>query len=206
MAKAKAKRERQNSTKYKNFQYFLNTIEKLYKRFVVDGREPEDPMWLDNDRRFPALHDAVAETWAELTGDDKSWMPNSPVCIQQHWKEYYRRLLAGTADRPWPKQAYHDFKFMTDAVGYVHDDWEVRGKKPGAEKWANDTRWARYEMMDAVIEEWSYRSGVSATLFPFHSDRVAAWWVAYRKLGKAPKAKNRALRTPRPPKRVREQL
>lgn len=70
--------------------------------------------------------------------------------------------------------------YLVQAVMVVYDDYGSRGIEPGAEKWSNDSRFYRPQMVNDVVDVWK-RIIDREEMFPFHDDHVAQSWVSWRK-------------------------
>jgi hypothetical protein len=80
--------------------------------------------------------------------------------------------------------------YLREAVMLTYDEYNNRGIEPGAEKWSNDSRFWRPQMVNDVVDCWR-RLIDRDEMFPFHDDHVAQEWVSWRKLGREQKAEVR---------------
>jgi len=67
------------------------------------------------------------------------------------------------------------------AVVDTFDKMDAEGKKPGMERWHNDTRWHRPQMCDLVVERWCEITGRDTHDFPFDANFITQIWVSFRK-------------------------
>lgn len=70
---------------------------------------------------------------------------------------------------------------LVHAVQVVYDRYWNEGRKPGAEKWTEDSRRFRPQMIADVISEWSLIVEDDDALFPWNDDAVCKHWLAFRK-------------------------
>lgn len=76
---------------------------------------------------------------------------------------------------------FTDYRFLVASVMDIHDEFETNGRKPGAEHWANETRYYRPQMCELVCGRWCQLTGHDRDEFPFHSDFIVQVWLAFRK-------------------------
>lgn len=70
----------------------------------------------------------------------------------------------------------------------VFSRYERDGLKPGAERWTNNLRHYRPQLIADVINEFCSASGTLPSEFPFHDDFIVRLWIGFRKLDPKSKA------------------